>query len=260
MKLKFIAVLAGWTLSAASQAAILGTTNAGGSDLLLNVWEQVAPGGQPDQSFTLNLNETLSQFVAQSGSTATLATLLSTDATWTSFLASSDTADAGVLRWSVIASGNKTVGKGPSILGTVTAGTDPTTAGRSGFLIGNDLLEANAALSGMIGGLDKNLDEQVAARLSNGYYQAYDMQDFNSSGFDNGNAIGVTANVETGTSDLGTRPATMTQLPGTMNFSQVGGNYVLNYTVAAAPEAPGWLAMLAGLAALTLIGRRRKSA
>ena len=260
MKLKLIAAVVGLTLSAASQATIVGTTTVGGSDLLLNVWEQNAPGGQPDQSFTLNLNETFSQFVANSGNSATLATLLSTDSTWTSFLASSDTTDAGVLQWSVIASGSKVTGNVPAILGTVAAGTDPTTAGSSGFLIGNDLNTANTQVNLTLGGLNKNLDEQVAVSPSTGYYQNYDLQEFNTHGFANGNVIGTTANVETATYAGSTAAATMAQLQGTMTFAQSGANYVLSYNVAAVPEAPGFGMALAGLAALGFLAIRRRNA
>jgi len=264
MKLKMIAAAAGLILSAASQAAIVPTTTVGGSDLLLDVWEQGAPGGQPDQSFTLDLGMTFNQFVTNSAnSSATLATLLSTDSTWSSFLATSDTTDAGALQWSVIASGNK-VNTRPAIFGTVTAGTDPTTEGSSGFLTNNDLNNANTQVSTTISNLNTvaSPNEQVALKGSGAYYQDFSLANFNSSGFQNSNNIGVAAAVETAKNLAGstTAAATMTQLAGTMNFAQVGGNYVLSYNVAAVPEAPGSGMALAGLAALGFLAWRRRNA
>ncbi len=263
MKLKMIVAAAGLVISAASQATITPTTNIGGSDLLLNVWEQGAPGGQPDQSFTLDLGITFSQFVAASSSSATLTTLLSTDSTWTSFLSSSDTADTGALQWSVIASGNK-VNTRPAIFGTSTVGSDPTTAGGSGFLVNSDLNAANTQVSATINNLNTaaNPNEQVAQKGTGSYYQDLSLANFNGAGFANNNAIGATAAVWTASNISGgnTTAAVMKQLAGTMTFSQAGGSYVLSYNVAAVPEAQGVGMALCGLAALGFLVRRRNAA
>ena len=45
-----------------------------------------------------------------------------------------------------------------------------------------------------------------------------------------------------------------------MNFAQVGGDYILSYTVAAVPEASGLGMALAGVGVAGFIGRRRKQA
>jgi len=263
MKLKLIAAVVGLTLSAASQATIVPTTTVGGSDLLLDVWEQGAAGGQPDQSFTLDLGVTFSQFVAASGSSANLATLLSTDSTWSNFLATSDTADAGTLQWSVIASGNK-VNTRPAIFGTVSVGTDPATAGTSGFPTNQDLNQSNTQVNGFITNLNTipNPNEQVALKGSGEYYQDLALANYNGVSFSNNNNIGATANVATVTNVSGgtTAPAVVAELAGTMTFAQVGGNYVLSYNVAAVPEAPGFGMALAGLAALGFLAIRRRNA
>ncbi len=265
MKLKLIAALIGLTLSAASQATIVPTTTTGGSDLLLDVWEQGAAGGQPDQSFTLDLGMTLSQFVAASGnSNANLATLLSTDSTWANFLATSDTADAGALQWSVIASGNHVTNNRTTIFGTATVGTDPTTAGAGGQLFNSDLNAANSQVNTTIQNLNTapNANEQVAQKGSGSYYQDLQLANFNGAGFSNNNNIGATAAVWTAANLSGgnTTPAVMTQLAGTMSFAQVGSNYVLSYNVAAVPEAPGSGMVLCGVAALGFIALRRRKA
>jgi len=262
MKLKLVMAAIGLTLSAASHATIVPTTTPGGSDLILDVWEQGAPSGAPDQSFTLNLNETFTQFVNNANSSATLATLLSTDSTWTNFLASSDTADTGALQWSVIASGSKVPTTRPAILGTVTIGTDPTTQGAAGFLTNNDVISANGQVAPTIAAMNiaSNPDEQVNLTGSAAYYQNFTLSNFNQHGFSNGNNLGTTAAVETASnSGAGTAAATMAQLAGTMTFQQVGQNYVLSYNVAAVPEAPGFGMFLAGLAALGFIGVRRRN-
>ncbi len=266
MKLKMIAAAVGLILSAASQAAIVPTTTPGGSDVLLNVWEQGAPGGQKDQSFTLDLGMTFTQFVntvANTGGTTNLATLLGSDSTWAGFLASSDTTDAGVLQWSVIASGNKVPTTRPAIFGTATVGSDPTTQGAAGFLTNNDINVANTQVSTTISNLNTvaTPNESVNLAGSGSYYQDFALANFNTHGFANGNNIGDTANVWTASNTgAGTAAATMSQLAGTMNFSQVGGSYVLSYNVAAVPEAPGMGMALAGIAALGFIALRRRNA
>ncbi len=265
MKLKLIAALVGLTLSAASQATIVPTTTTGGSDLLLDVWEQGAPGGQPDQSFTLDLGMTLTQFVAaSSASNANLATLLSSDSIWNSFLSTSDTADAGALQWSVIASGNHVTNNRTTIFGTATVGSDPTTAGAGGQLFNSDLNGANSQVNTTISNLNTapNPNEQVAQKGSGSYYQDLSLANFNGSGFSNNNSIGATAAVWTAANLSGgnTVPAVMTQLAGTMTFAQVGSNYVLSYNVAAVPEAPGYGMALCGLAALGFLAIRRRNA
>jgi len=256
MKLKFLVAALGLIASAASQAQILQTNNPGntGSDLLLDVWEQGASNGAPDQSFTLNLNETLTQFLASDTTSSTLATLSSGDSTWTNFLASSSAAD---LQWSVIASGNKLPTRAGT-LATVTAGEDVTT-----FAINNlSITSANTALNTVIDNLNVQAtpNESVNIAPSPAYYQQYNLGSFGQNIWDNGNVLGATGvqvatlNAIAGTAATVVAPVVLT---GTMSFAQgTNGNYVLNYV--AVPEAPGFAVMLAGLGALTLLARRRK--
>jgi len=262
-KLKLIVAAAGLVLSAASQAALVPPSTVGGSDLLLDVWEQGAPNGAADQSFTLDLGVAFTNFVNGSSSSSTLATLLSTDATWTNFLASSDTTDAGVLQWSVVASGSKGPVNRPAIIGTVTVGSDPTTAGAAGHLTNGDINTSNTQISAFFNQLGiAGTQEQTGLKGSGLYYQDTNLAAFNAHGFNNGNAIGATANVETATLVPGATSgaALMASLTGTMTFAQVGGNYVLSYNVAAVPEAPGMGMALAGVAALGFLALRRRNA
>ena len=256
MKLKMIVAAVGLILSAASQAAIVPVSTTGGSSLLLNVWEQGAAGGQPDQSFTLNLNMTFTQFVNASNSSATLATLLSTDTTWTNFLASSDTTDIGALQWSVIAAGAKVPTSRPAIFATATVGTDPTALGMTNADIGGSTVQLSSTIGNLKG------DETVNLPGTNSYYQDFGLSTFNGLAWSNGNNIGDSAAVWTASSISGggTVAAGLTQLSGSMSLAQVGGNYVLSYNVAAVPEAPGIGMAAAGLAALGFLALRRRSA
>ncbi len=257
MKSRIIAAVIGLAASAASQAQIVTPTTTGGSDLLLDVWEQAAASSAPDQSFTLNLGRTMTQFLASDGSSSTLATVLATDTTWTNFLASSSIPD---LQWSVIASGNK-VPTRASLLGTVTIGEDPIDFD----LLNVNVLVGNAQLSTTIANLNVQAtpNEQVNSLVSGAYYQTYQLSNFNENAWDNGNALGATGvHVAQSLNVAGTSQtlAPTTVLKGTMSFApDSAGNFVLNYTVDPLPEAPGFFAMLAGLGALRLIGRRRKS-
>jgi len=260
MKLKLIAALAGLALSAASQAQIVPPTTTGGSDLLLDVWEQGAANGAPDQSFTLNLGVTMSQFLASDASSSTLANVLSTDATWTSFLSSSS-AVAGDLEWSVVASGSK-VPTRSSYLGSVTAGEDPV-----GFAATNaNVNSANTTLNEVIANMNvaATPNEQINAKGSAAYYQTNNLSNLSSNSWDNGNALGVTGVQVAQALNIGgstALTAATTVLPGTLAFAQnAAGNYVLSYNVAAVPEAPGFGMALAGLVALGFVALRRKNA
>jgi len=265
MKLKLIAAVVGLALSAASQATIVPTTTAGGSDVLLDVWEQGASNGAPDQSFTLDLGMNLTSFVNSANSATapiTLATLLSTDSTWTSFLSSSSNVP-GDLEWSVIASGNKVPTKA-SLVATVAAGESASALAPDN----TQLNQANTQLFTTIGNLNVSgapvVNEQVNTVASNAYYQTFHLSNFNSNAWDNGNAIGATGVQIAQSSILGTSSAGATNtvvLAGTLGFVQnaATGNYVLSYNVAAVPEAPGFCMALAGIAALGFLALRRKN-
>jgi hypothetical protein len=265
MKLKSIAAAVGLAISAASQAAtIVPSSTAGGSDVLLDVWEQ-GVAGHTDQSYTLDLGMTMTQFLSASNTSSTLATLLSTDSTWTNFLASSSSTP-GDLQWSIIASGNK-VPTRSALLGSVTLGEDPALGQGSG-ITDNNVNSGNTQVATTITNLNgsgaPNVLEQVNTVASNAYYQTNQLSNFNANAWDNGNAIGVAGvqvaealNVPGPTSTA----ASISVLPGTLSFIQdpVAGSYVLNYTVAAVPEIPGLGMALLGLGAMSLVARRRKN-
>lgn len=259
MKFKLIVAALG-LIAGAAHADIVPTTTIGGSDLLLDVWEQGASTGAPDQSFTLDLGITLTQFLNASNSSSTLATLLSTDSTWTSFLASSSSV-AGDLQWSVIASGNK-VPTVASYLASVTIGEDALAFGPNSANVNS----ANTQLSTTITNLNfsgaANVNEQVNTVASNAYYQTYQLSNFNSNAWDNGNNLGATG-VQIAQESNVYKSATVIGkvLPGTLSFAQdANNNYVLSYNVAAVPEASGFGMLFAGFGALGFLGRRRKSA
>jgi hypothetical protein len=267
MKLKLIVAALGLVASAASQATIVPTTTVGGSDVLLEVWEQGASTGAPDQSFAFDLGITLTQFVNNSNNSSTLATLLSTDTTWTNFLNSSSPV-LGDLQWSVVASGSN-VPVTASMLASVTVGEDVTDPFNSGTGMTNGtVLGANGQLGPSIATLNQaaNPNEQIVTNTgSKAYFQYSSLGNFNGYAWDNGNNIGVTGVEIAQSSNVGglqNVAARTTILPGTLGFVQSGSNYVLSYTapVSAVPEAPGSVLMLAGAGALALLAFRRKNA
>ena len=258
MKLKLIAAVAGLILSAAAQATITPTTVS--SDVLLSVWEQGAANNAPDQSFTLDLGMTLNQFVASSNVSATLATLASTDSTWSNFLQTSSSV-AGDLQWSVIASGSKEPTRA-AIFGSVGVAED---LGGYNFT-NNNAVVGNTQVTNYITNLNysgaPNVNEQVNVNPSAAYYQVNgNLDSFGQAGWVNANSIGAAGVQVAELNNVGGTSATkaaLSELPGTLSFVQNGSNYVLSYNVAAVPGAPGFGMALAGLFAVGFMSLRRK--
>jgi len=267
MKLKLIATAIALTLSAASHATnIVLPTTAGGSDVLLSVWEQGAAGA-PDQSFTLDTGINMAAFLANP--TSLSATLLSTDSLWSSFLASSNVAS---LQWAVEASGKVVspnpadgTGKQPSILSTITAGTTAAATGQFTVVIGG----MNTQNQFYINALNTNANplESVNAKGTNAYFQGLQMDSWNlqTNGVNGpwtaSNALGTSAQVLQLTNSKNSPDVGYSNLlAGTISFAQSGANYVLSYNVAAVPEAPASMMALAGLGMLAFLAVRRKSA
>jgi len=270
MKLKLIATAVALTLSAASHATnIVSPATAGGSDVLLSVWEQGAAGA-PDQSFTLDTGITMSAFLANP--TNLSATLLSTDSLWSSFLASSNVAS---LQWAVEASGkvvspNPDDGtiKQPSILSTITAGTTAAATGQFTVVVGG----MNTQNQGYINALNQqaanngvNPQESVNPVGTNAYFQGLQMDSWNlqTNGVNGpwtaSNALGTSAQVIQLTNSKNSPDVAYSNLlAGTISFAQSGANYVLSYNVAAVPEAPASMMGLAGLGLLAFMAARRR--
>ena len=260
MKLKLIAAVAGLIFSAASQAAIAPATTIGGSDVLLDVWEQGAAGA-PDQSFTLDLGMSLTAFVNGSKNSSTLATLLSTDSTWSNFLSSSSSA-AGDLQWSVVASG-AAVPSRAGLLASVTTSEDAVGFG----MVNQQVIFANQQLAPTIDSMNlaANPNEQSNVAPSGAYYQNASLSNFNNYSWDNGNVLGATGVQVAEALNVGgsgTKLANTTLLNGTLSFVQNpgSGSYVLSYNVAAVPEMSGFGMALAGLFAMGFVALRRKNA
>jgi len=262
MKLKLIAAAIGLIVSAGSQAAsIVPPTAATGSDMLLSVWEQ-GVSGVPDQSFTIDTGMTMSAFLASP--TSLSLTLLSSDTTWTNFLATSNDA---ALQWALLGSGKVTspnvpvdgAGKQPSIISTITVGNEALAAQQQTATIG----AANTQNSTFINNLNilSNPTESVNQTGTNQYFQTLQLSSWNQQAWNNSNLIGTSAAIEQATnSKFSTDIGYINVLPGTVNFAQSGSNYVLNYTVAAVPEAPGFAMLLAGFGLMGFVALRRKNA
>ncbi|MBC7662768.1 MAG: PEP-CTERM sorting domain-containing protein [Caulobacter sp.] len=266
MKLKLIATAIALTLSAASHATnIVLPTTAGGSDVLLSVWEQGAAGA-PDQSFTLDTGINMATFLANP--TSLSATLLSTDSLWTSFLASSNVAS---LQWAVEASGKVVspnpadgTGKQPSILSTITAGTTAAAVGQFTVVIGG-MSGQNLGYINALNQIAPNPQESVNPVGTNAYFQGYQMDSWNlqTNGVNGpwtaSNALGTSAQVLQLTNSKNSPDVGYANLlAGTISFAQSGANYVLSYNVAAVPEAPASMMGLAGLGLLAFMAARRR--
>lgn len=258
-KLRHLTAVIGLAMAASAQATILssGTPTTGG-EMFLSVWEQGAPGGQPDESFTFDTGVTFAQFLAGDNVSSVLATL--TDPTWTSFLAS---ADVSSLQWAVI--GSKVASTFPaSIIGTVQNGAEDQVA----MTTAPNIVSANVQLNTFLQTINTTgthftqaNGESVNLVGSNAYFQGLDLKDFNTKAWNNSNVIGATAEVTQATRNTTTGFVNELVAPGTMTFANVAGTgYVLSYNVAAVPEPSGFGMALAGAFGIAFVSlRRRKS-
>jgi hypothetical protein len=271
MKLKYLVAALGLVAAAGAQAQlIVGSTN-GGSSLLLTVWEQNAPSGAPDQSFTLNLNTNLANFIAGDANSQILATLSSSDPTWQNFLATSDTTDVGALQWSVAATGTKTA-QNPSTgawitgsygsLASVQNGQEAAAASQTNSTIAASNTAYIAYIQALNASGAANVNEQVNGKGTNAYFMQQGQNNLQSASWLNNNNIGATAVFEQVTKVNGganNAVANINVLPGTLTFAQSGSSYVLSYNVAAVPEPSGLAMALAGLGVIGFVAARRKN-
>ena len=258
-KLRHLVAMLGLAAAASANATIQpGSTPTTGGELFLSVWEQGAPGGQPDESFTFDTGITFAQFLAGDSVSSILATL--NDSTWTSFLAS---ADINSLQWAVI--GSKVASTFPvSIIGTVQNGAE----GQVAMTTAANLVTANTQLNTFLQNVNTTgthftqaNGESVNLVGNNAYFQGLDLQDFNTKAWNNSNLIGATAEVTQATRNTTTGFVNELVAPGTMTFADVAGTgYVLSYNVAAVPEPSGFGMALAGAFGIAFVSlRRRKS-
>ena len=279
MKLKYIVAALGLVASASSFAAILVPNTPGGGELFLVVYEQNAPNGGLDQSFTLDLGITTSQFIASNTTAQTWATLdASTNSDWSSFLS---TSDLGSLQFAVmgsqVTSSSATQNGASTVFSTVTIGKEGSVVGAAAAA-----QTSNGQLSTMIDGtlttgytsyvtntgthLTQDNGQSVNAIGTNAYFQQTNMAAFNSQlKFTNNNAVG-SAPVEftslyRNSIQAGSAKALQYVEPLMVSFVQTGSQYVLNYgssAVAAVPEASGFAMALAGFGLLGFASVRRK--
>ena len=280
MKLKSIVAALGLVASATSFAGIVLPQTAGGGELFLVVFEQNAPNGGLDQSFTLDLGVTTSQFTAAKDTHQVWATLdISTNADWARFLATSDIPS---LQFAVMGSQSSSTSATQNVASTVFS---TVTLGNEGSVVPPAVLAtsqtSNSQLSSMIGGtmtaytnnvsntgthLTQDNGWSVNAIGSGAYFQDANMAAFNSTlKFSNSNAVG-SAPVEFTSlyrSPVGSGKALQYVEPLMVSFAQSGGQYVLNYGTSAAiptamPEASGFAMGLAGFGLLGFVAVRRK--
>ena len=276
MKLKYIVAALGLVASATSFAGIVLPQTAGGGELFLVVFEQNAPNGGLDQSFTLDLGVTTSQFTAAKDTHQAWATLdVSTNADWALFLATSDIPS---LQFAVMGSQSSSSSATQNVASTVFS---TVTLGNEGSVVGATAPQqnSNSQLSSMIGGtmtaytnnvsntgthLTQDNGWSVNAIGSGAYFQDANMAAFNTTlKFTNSNAVG-SAPVEFTSlyrSPVGSGKALQYVEPLMVSFVQTGSQYVLNYgssAIAAVPEASGFAMALAGFGLLGFASVRRK--
>ena len=276
MKLKYIVAALGLVASATSFAGIVLPQTAGGGELFLVVFEQNAPNGGLDQSFTLDLGVTTSQFTASKDMHQAWATLdISTNADWARFLATSDIPS---VQFAVMGSQSSSSSATQNVASTVFS---TVTIGNEGGVVGPTAPQqnSNSQLSSMIGGtmtaytnnvsntgthLTQDNGWSVNAIGSGAYFQDASMATFNATlKFSNSNAVGSAPVTFTSLyrSPVGSGKALQYVEPLMVSFAQVGTQYVLNYgsnAIAAVPEASGFAMALAGFGMLGFVAARRK--
>lgn len=256
MKLKYI--IAALTLlgSAASQAALVKPDDLGNGELALVVYDSNA-------SYTLDLGVTYSQFLAGANASATFATLNSSN--WNSF-ASAEAGNSADWQYAVIGAKTNHAGNNSAILSTISAdfvGTvgagDPFNSasvegGVAQFPAYYDAVNATGTHKSAANGDSYNLSGTPAYFLTNG------MDTFNGVLYENSSAVGTAMAVDQVIRNQASLSApTENTLAGLMNLSLVGSNYVLNYNVAAVPDAPGVATSAAGLALVGFMALRRRN-
>ena len=279
MKLKLIVAALGLIASASSFADILVPSTVGGGELYFVVYEQGAPNGGLDQSFTLDLGINVNSFMASQNTFQNWATLTAaTNSVWANFLATSNIPS---LQFAVMGAKSTSTSTSSSVassvFSTVTLGGEANVVGATAAA-----QNSNSQLSSMIGGtmtaysnnvsntgshLTQANGESVNAIGSGAYFQDANMAAFNTTlKFTNSDAVG-SAPVEFTSlyrSPVGSGKAAQAVMPGTVLFAQSGNDYVLTYganlvpTVTPVPEASTYALLLSGLGALGFVARRRK--
>jgi hypothetical protein len=261
MKLKMIVVALGLVASAASQAALTPPDNLGNGEMILTVWDT-------NQSYTKDLGITYTQFLASSNSSATWASLTSSTSTnWTNFLA--NVVDLGAVQYAVLDAKTNNGGNNATILSTINA--DSVAYGIQGNFNNSDTQAAvnqvgayynDELYLGTMNSLPHGDSRSTSG--AKGYFGPVSpspgMDTFNGSFFGNSSSIGTNMAF-----DLVQRTQTTLGDPietiqaGVVSFNNVGGNYVLQYSVQAVPEASGYAMTLAGLGLIGFFGLRRRN-
>ena len=259
MKLKMIVLALGLVASAASQAALVAPDNLGNGEMMLVVFDA-------NQSYEKDLGITYSQFLASAGTSANWATLTSsTSANWTNFLAA--VVDPTAVQYAVINGKTPNGGPNDAVLSTINA---DSVGNVIGTFTSDDVTGARAQVSTYYGNLafsgtmntSVNGDSRNLAG-SAGYYLTTAMDTFNGSLYGNSSSVGtsmVFERLQRNQSGLSDPTETLYgDAANAVSFNQVGGNYVLQYSVQAVPEASGYAMALAGFGLIGFFGIRRRN-
>jgi PEP-CTERM motif len=260
LKLKYLAAAAAMAVASSAFAQAKGPAD-GGGEMFLNIWQVAgANGGTTSSSYTLDLQVTWSDFVANQNVNLFINKIVS-DQYFTQMLTAAS-ASLGALQFSVFG-GDQQVDTPVNNLISTFAGA--TAKPENGGVLGTALdqiqnytgaLNATGSFVNQTGGGASYNTAGATYYGSGAGLNTLAGASSPNSGFVGSNLI-VAQFTQNGF-DPNTVP-NKTIFPGTFYFGQQGGNYVLQYQVAAVPEPTGIALALAGFGVVGFVGRRRKS-
>lgn len=239
--MKFKTAIAAAAILATGAAHAIDTTNT--ADLFLAVWDTTNTA-----SYVLDLNQQAANTNFASGNYN-----FTVDSAYSSFLATSGL-DASTLQWGVYAIDNqglKTTKDDVKLYTTTTVGQAVVAKNNSG--IGGAIAGASN-----LAGLFNTGSSTIAAYGTPSYADQYTLGALSNSlnGTTTGNAVGASsAFYEVGVSSgTGTKASDLYTLAGTWKFD---GTNLTYSTTPAVPEASTYAMLIAGLAAIGFVARRR---
>ena len=252
MKLKMIALAAVMAVSGAANAALIDSGSAtGNGDLVLSIWDK-------NSAYELNLNTVMNSFVATVTAAPGSAISFAADSTLSTWLAQ---ADSATFKWNVTATGAS--GTNKAILTSADVTTLPTaessqiarTAVSSAQSIYNNI-NANGPLTATVN--DAVLGSTTAGYAGNtGVFGSNFGTDVNF--VDASSSLGTSMQmVRIGVKSTGSTAVTQAFDGVTVSLDSKG-DLTLSTAVAAVPEADTYAMLLAGLGAMGVIVRRRRT-
>lgn len=273
--MKFKAIVAAAALLASASSFAIVSSDTGNGGLFLAV---VNSNLSTPESYDLDLNMVISDIIAHQSDAAYTQSWSVNDANFSTFLAHNGNSAAG-MQWAVMGGGNSgvlSVAGTSKLVTTLANGVDlatvsTTTQAKMSFGIANG---GTAGISGFIANADPLLGATGSAIVQAGTSYAYfgpnsptaNLNDKlnNNLSFSQINAVGASADVAYLTNPggrNGTLPINASMFAGKLTFAaDAAGVYKLTYAAASTPAVPEpstYALLIAGLAAVSLVARRR---